>query len=378
MAIAWCVTEGPRTASWFRRAGSWYAARPECGPGTDIGAVASAVLQMSKRHVLLLAAVVVAGACARSTEPAATTTSSPPPETPTPTQVTPTAAPVVTSTPPDVVAPPETTLPPGPATTRIATSVTERISITVAGRERHYTLYLPSTLATPAPLVIDFHGLTATPEREERVSTMRRKADATGFVVAQPAADLVGNAWDTLEGSGDVAFAVAVVEDVAARTQLDRSRVFAVGYSAGGGMAARLACDAADVFAAVGVVAGAHLGWGRCRPTRPVPLISFHGDADLIVPFDGFGLIPDIAEWSGFHADLNGCGAPPNIREETPDVRITQWSSCDAGADVVLYTVVGGGHGWPGTTDPSRVGDTTDSVSATDLIWDFFRLHAMP
>ena len=43
-----------------------------------------------------------------------------------------------------------------------------------------------------------------------------------------------------------------------------------------------------------------------------------------------------------------------------------------------LYTVAGGGHGWPGTPDTSRVGDTTDSVSATELIWEFFAAHPRP
>jgi len=47
--------------------------------------------------------------------------------------------------------------------------------------------------------------------------------------------------------------------------------------------------------------------------------------------------------------------------------------------DVVLYTVLGGGHSWPGGTPPPRwrVGSTTISVDATALMWDFFRQHPL-
>jgi polyhydroxybutyrate depolymerase len=40
-----------------------------------------------------------------------------------------------------------------------------------------------------------------------------------------------------------------------------------------------------------------------------------------------------------------------------------------------MYTITNGEHGWPGTTDPTRFGDTTDAISATDLIWEFFVAH---
>jgi polyhydroxybutyrate depolymerase len=196
--------------------------------------------------------------------------------------------------------------------------------------------------------------------------------------VAQPAAGLIANAWDTLEGSDDVAFARAIVADVARRVAIDPMRIYATGFSAGGGMVNRLACDAADLFAAAASVAGAYFGWSRCDPQRPMPIVGFHGDADFVVPYDGFGLLPDVAEWARFRAGLNGCAAdPPDTADVAADVQLVVWDGCDGEAAVALYTIDGGGHGWPGTVDPDRDGDTTDAVSATDLIWEFFVAHPM-
>lgn len=340
---------------------------------------------MRSRFVLLLAASVVSTSCSSggpasttaADAPAASSAASPPP--PPVTLPAATAQPGATQ-PPAVTPVPVTTTVPLTTAPAPPQAGTTRRTVEVAGRERRYVLHIPGSLeAGPVPLVIDFHGLTATPDREESISGMRRKADAEGFLVAQPAAGLVGNAWDTLEGSDDVEFARAIVEDVSRHALLDRSRIYAVGFSAGGGMADRVACDAADLVAAVGVVAGAHFGWRRCAPERAVPIIAFHGDEDIVVPIEGFGLLlPGITEWAEQRAARAGCQPEPIDSRPADDVARHMWGGCDLGALVVLYVIDGGGHGWPGTPDSSRVGDTTDSIVATDLIWDFFATYTLP
>ena len=268
------------------------------------------------------------------------------------------------------------TRPPVMTTIAPPTPRTERIQIAVAGRVRDYTLHVPPGLdGTPMALVVDLHGLTSTPDRQELVSGMRAKADVEGFVVAQPTAGLVANAWDTLEGSVDVAFAQAIVEDVSGRIAIDPDRIFATGFSAGGGMAARLACDAADLFAAVGVVSGAHFGWRRCDAETPVPIIGFYGTEDRVVPYEGFGLLPGAVEWAMFRAAILGCETTPAAASVADDVVLQSWTQCDGSSVLLLYTIAGGGHGWPGTDDPSRAGDTTDAIDATDLMWQFFDSH---
>ena len=339
---------------------------------------------MSSRSFLtgaLAALVFVTASCGGDSDepgpspvpPAETTT--PPPMTAT-THTPPTTTTTTTSTrPPEASSSTAAISPPEDAEPTI--EQTERVTLLHGGRTRVYNLFIPAGISAPAPLMLDLHGLTADPDKQDRLSAMRDKASESGFVVAQPEAVLVANAWDTLEGSDDVSFLVAVVEDTAGRVPIDPDRVYAAGFSAGGGMAARLGCDAAGTFAAVAVVSAAHIGHRRCTPERPMPVVAIHGDADVVVPLGGFGLLPDIPDWAAAWASRNSCKPAPLVTSVSDDVTLSSWTACSGDADVRLYVVEGGGHGWPGTPDPGRVGDTTDSVSATDVIWEFFVAHPM-
>ena len=70
---------------------------------------------------------------------------------------------------------------------------------------------------------------------------------------------------------------------------IDPKRVYAIGFSMGGGMAHYLACHAADVFAAVAPSSFDLLeeNVGDCQPPRPITVISFRGSADTLVPYEG-------------------------------------------------------------------------------------------
>lgn len=332
----------------------------------------------SRRLAALLALAAAATAC--SGDISSTTSGPLQPTIPTPvvTQPVTTAgirfspAPTTSTRPPITGTNSMPTTAPPPTTLAAPEARTMQVEIEVEGRPRRYTLHVPAGLdGTPVALVVDLHGLTSTAQRHDALSNMRAKASEEGFVLAQPEAGLMASAWNTLEGSTDVAFARAVVADVARRVPIDPERVFASGFSAGGGMAHRLACDAADLFTAVATVSGAYFGWARCEPSRPVSVVSFHGDADIVVPIEGLGLLPDIASWAATWAEHDGCETTAQAVVDI-DVALESWTGCDAGARVFLFTIAGGGHGWPGTSDPGRVDDTTAVISATDLIWDFF------
>ena len=304
-----------------------------------------------------------------STSSATTTTSTLPPTTST------------TSPPTTTTEATSTTTTVAPTTTRAAPIEpgTERITLEVDGRQREYVLFVPAGLGGgPHPLVVDLHGFTVTGDRHDNLSGMRAKAREEGFVVAQPDAALLGNAWDIFEDSSDVAFIRALVADAAARVPIDEQRIYASGFSAGGGLANRLACDASDLVAAVGGVAGSYIGAGNCAPQRPVPVAAVHGDEDMVVRYDGgFGLLPAIPRWAAAWGDRNGCTA--TAREQlADDVVVDTWAGCSDATAVVLYTVLGGGHDWPGPGAAGGILSTTESISATDLLWDFFAAHPMP
>ena len=162
---------------------------------------------------------------------------------------------------------------------------------------------------------------------------------------------------------------------------IDPGRIFANGLSNGGGMSFLLACRLSARINAIGSVSGAYLlPWSECQPTRPVPLIAFHGTGDPIVPYTGgrsasfnqpFPVVPD---WMETYARRNGCADSPADLPAAGEVSGVRYSGCDQNADVVFYTIQGGGHSWPGGVPlpPFIVGHTTRDIDATRLMWDFF------
>jgi len=134
-------------------------------------------------------------------------------------------------------------------------------------------------------------------------------------------------------------------------------------------------------IAAVGMVAAAQtLPWRSCTDMRPVPMIAFHGTADPVVPYNGGSSwvsprpFPNVPKWTARFATRNGCGSTPVDSVVAPDVVRRTYTQCAGDASVVLYTVRGGGHTWPGGLELPEwfVGRTTRSIDATRLMWDFF------
>jgi polyhydroxybutyrate depolymerase len=155
-------------------------------------------------------------------------------------------------------------------------------------------------------------------------------------------------------------------------------------------MAFVLSCTLSDRIAAVGMVAAAQsLPWNWCTDHRPVPMIAFHGTADPIVPYNGGPLgdpfnpvtvtFPAVRDWAASWSRRNRCGANPVESVVAPDVTRIEYTQCAEDAPVVLYTVQGGGHSWPGGKPLPEwwVGSTSNSIDATSLMWAFFREHRL-
>jgi polyhydroxybutyrate depolymerase len=112
-----------------------------------------------------------------------------------------------------------------------------------------------------------------------------------------------------------------------------------------------------------------------------MPAILFHGTADEIVPYAGgasrrfdypFPYIPDFAaRW----AARNGCNPEPETLPATQEMTGVRYTNCTNNAEVVFYTVHGGGHAWPGGSALPRwiVGHTTHDMSATEAMWAFYK-----
>jgi len=64
---------------------------------------------------------------------------------------------------------------------------------------------------------------------------------------------------------------------------------------------------------------------------------------------------------------------PPEIQVSASGNIIQEiYSHGQNNTEVLLYTIMDGGHGWPGSDTGDR---PTKEISATELIWDFFKEH---
>jgi polyhydroxybutyrate depolymerase len=199
-----------------------------------------------------------------------------------------------------------------------------------SGEKRSYLLYVPESYnpATPTPLVIAIHGFAEWPAHEALISHWNEVADENGFIVVYPSGTRFPKRWrasgssvDGKETLIDVRFISELIDHLQAQFNIDPARIYANGLSNGGGMSYLLACTLSDRLAAVGSVAGAYLyPLEDCAPSRPVPIMVFHGTADPIVPYTGgpshsFDVpFPFIPAWvKSYAVAVNQCNPSPEI-----------------------------------------------------------------
>jgi polyhydroxybutyrate depolymerase len=271
-------------------------------------------------------------------------------------------------------------------------------------RERSYVLHVPPAVdAAPRPLLLAFHGGGGNAPGFQRNAGLDRLADRDGWLVAYPngtsrlfdARLLTWNAggccaYAQEANVDDVGFALAVIDDVARAVPVDRTRVYATGHSNGAMMAYRLAAEAADRIAAIAPVGGS-MTVASFAPSRPVPVLHVHSVDDPRALYAG-GVTKtlgreirhtvveaELARWR----ERGGCPAQPEERERRERsvtggavhrATLLVWAPCAEGAEVRLWKLAGGGHGWPGADPilPERImGPRTDVISASEELWAF-------
>lgn len=230
--------------------------------------------------------------------------------------------------------------------------------VMVGGQARSFTLFVPRTYTGSAavPLIVDFHGLHLGADLYELFSEWDDHVDQEGYLLAMPQG--VDNAWNVgpccteSRAVDDVAFARAIVDQLRAAACVDEQRVYATGYSNGGGMSYKLACEAADVFAAIAPAAFDLLEEMDCKPARPLSVFIFRGTNDDIVPYAGGASTPPtlytlpeihfLGAQKTFErwGQLDGCTDAP----ADSGGGCKTYSACSAGVKVTLCTAQGGGH----------------------------------
>lgn len=267
-------------------------------------------------------------------------------------------------------------------------------TIAVDGTNRTYLLHVPANLKKPAPLVLVFHGGGGHARNMPNFTKFDQLADQDGFVVAYP--ESYNKSWNDTRGlspADDVGFIRVVIEHLKRKWNIDSKRIYATGISNGGFFSQRLACDMADQFAAVASVAATmpETLVPVCKPSRPISVMFMHGTKDPLVHIDGGTILRDrgrnvsLAEASSFWRKFDQTSSKPeteDIADRASDgtsVHKDAYKDGKQGTEVVVYTIEGGGHTWPGGSQylpVFLVGKVTKNLDGTQAILEFFEQHS--
>ncbi|MDB5969746.1 MAG: hypothetical protein JWQ90_2196 [Hydrocarboniphaga sp.] len=257
-------------------------------------------------------------------------------------------------------------------------------------RNRDVIYFRPNQAsATPAPAVVLLHYLHGTPEDMADLTNIARLARDSGAWVILP--DGIEGKWNygaaSVKTVDDVKFLTRVIDDAVARYPIDPKRVYMAGYSNGGLMAQRYACEQPERIAAVGVVSTTieQLDALNCTPPVGTPMLYINGVADPIVPFNGNLLKRSAAETIALWRGIDGCtdeatdSVIPDTVDDGTSTVVHSWRGCASGLAVDQYVVTGGGHTWPGSARYTLgLGVTSQDFNATDAIWAFVSQFARP
>jgi poly(hydroxyalkanoate) depolymerase family esterase len=276
---------------------------------------------------------------------------------------------------------------------------------------RTYMLYEPAGLGhAPAPLLVLLHGCKQGAADFAAGTRMNEAAEAAGVVVLYPEQSLAANLlrcwnWYALQDrsnkDGDAAVIAAMTRQVMREHEIDATRVYVAGMSAGGGMAAVLVRDYPELYAALGVHSGVPAGLAhdvysamRLMSAGPAPSevdaapgavdgvgadvasIVFHGDEDAVV---------HLSNGVAIHEGAGGSQVPPPLdtRETTTQPRPGHRGftrSVEYGPSGVtareLWIVHGAGHAWAGGSSAQPDTDSSGPDASREML-RFFLQHQL-
>ncbi|MHA2335468.1 MAG: extracellular catalytic domain type 1 short-chain-length polyhydroxyalkanoate depolymerase, partial [Candidatus Hodarchaeales archaeon] len=270
----------------------------------------------------------------------------------------------------------------------------------VNGKSRSYLIRLPANYSKEVelPLVLALHGASSDAKKFESNSGFTELAEKENFIVVYPNGNgplpyslLTWNAgyccyYSVDNNIDDLSFIKELLDHVQNTYAVDATRIYVTGHSNGGIMTYLLAAEISERITAIATVAGSIGGkkttesetWIIPKPKEALPVLHFHGTADNLLSYEGghgvetVGTRIDLSvkETISFWTDHNNCSAIPDTTVGD-GFTIDHYTGGVNGTEVILYTMINGTHIWPGSElDPLK------PLSATKIIWEFFRNHS--
>ncbi len=279
-------------------------------------------------------------------------------------------------------------------------------SIEIDGEKRKFVYFAPSHLRPRPSLLILYHGGGGSPE-QMRIHTAFEfdvLGEQHGFIVVYP--EGYEGYWNTCQRSRKNAATVKNVDDIAFTQKLvdwfdhqygiDRSHVFAAGFSNGAHMCYRLTLETPGTFAAVAAISAnlpAEADSKCAGGSRVAPTMIINGTDDPINPYAGgelsfygilnFGPVLSTHDTIAFFLAQHRIPDARTIRYSDANgnpetwVEENSWSDGSLPQRIVLVTVHGGGHSIPQNKYhfPKAFGTTNTDFDAPSAIWRFFERH---
>lgn len=282
--------------------------------------------------------------------------------------------------------------------------------VEVQGMKRPFSYHLPQAYnrSRSTPVVLVFAGLKMKGTDMIGATGMNGVSNRNNFIVVY--GEPVGGEWsDGMKNRSvdDVAYVQAVLAKLSKTCSIDTHRVYAAGLSNGGFFTQLLACSIPSQIAAIAVVSATGMGQAlnRSAGDRAIPCVFFLGTEDPLINWgDGKGKslgkyakrlglseidpsLMELARYGGFYSvpdvmnfwtNHNRCsGSPSESYEPDKDphdgmrVKKSVWGT--RGNAVVLYTIEGGGHTWPGCIFLSKNQKCCQDIDTSEIIWKFFQ-----
>lgn len=272
----------------------------------------------------------------------------------------------------------------GPAVTATDDPVADvALTFDSEGLTRTYRLGIPKDYdpEVPAPLVLNLHGAGSNAVQQSAYTLIPAKGTARGHIVVTP--DAVAGMWELAGEGRDDRFLMALLDHVMAGWCVDLDRVHATGISLGAWKATITACTHRDRFASIALVAE-EVAPDGCG----IPVVAFHGTADYVVPYgegadEGVVVTGPNKDLPGVEVNMpkwarnNGCSEERDVERIGDDVERWIYRGCPDGTGVELYSILHGGHTWPGAAIDRPPQVTTRTIDATDLALDWFEAHPL-
>ncbi len=294
-------------------------------------------------------------------------------------------------------------------------TLTQTYNFMHGGHKRIYSIYIPAACnqSKIVPLVVALHGGGGSAEKWPEYTNygFERLADKEHFILVYPNGiegfwndgNNVERYYSHKNNIDDVGFLSNLIDYLIETYPIDRNRVYVTGASNGGMMAHVLAGKHADKIAAIATVISSipKNSEGQLYPGEPISVLIINGTEDPLIRWEGGpikfgrhinGSVISTEQTVQFWVKHDKCNPYPEISDFAdlqPDddttVKRTVYTGGRGKTEVILYTIIGGGHTWPAYQDKRKkiikkivdrvAGNKSRDMDACEVIWDFFKNH---